>query len=176
MEMLEALSSFLLPLIILIVAFFILFGKRDYFSHFLKGSAEGVRSAIELIPTLCALIVGVNMLRACGALTFLEKILSPVFDFIGIPTEILPLILTRPISGSASLAVFSDIVSTYGPDSFASLCASVIMASSDTVIYVICVYFSCVKIKKTRYSLPLALFVSAICVLLSCILCRIFFE
>ena len=92
-----------------------------------------------------------------------------------VPSEIFPLIITRPISGSASLATFEDILQKCGADSYEALCASLIMASSDTVIYVISVYFSTSSIKKTSYALPCALFISTISVFLSCILVKIFF-
>ncbi|MBO5286546.1 MAG: spore maturation protein [Clostridia bacterium] len=176
MQRIEVVFSYILPCVVALVAIIILFGKKDYFRAFLSGGSDGALTSLKLLPTMCALIVGVNMLRASGALAIIEKILRPVFDFIGVPTEILPLILTRPISGSASLATFNDIISTYGPDSLPALCASIIMASSDTVIYVICIYFSTVKIRRTRYALPVALFLSCLCIILSCILCRVFLN
>lgn len=175
MEILERISYYILPLILLIVALIILFGKKDYFDSFLRGAKNGAVSAVNLLPTLCALIVGVSMLTASGAGELLSQLVSPFFDKIGVPKELFPLILTRPISGSASLATFGEILSQNGADSFPALCASLIMASSDTFVYVICVYFSQVGIKKTRHALPVAIFVSCLSILLSCILCRIFY-
>lgn len=175
MEMLEKISYFVIPTILTFVALIILFGKGDYFDSFLKGAKNGIKSAVSLLPTMCALIVGVSMFTASGACEIISNWLSPAFDFIGIPEEIFPLILTRPISGSASLATYGEIMSTYGPDSFPALCASILIASTDTVIYVICVYFSMSKIKKTRHAFPVAIFVSVFSIFLSCILCRLFF-
>lgn len=176
MTIIETISYFVLPIILLIVALIILIGKKDYFSSFLNGAKEGALSAVNLLPTLCALIVGVGMFSASGASEIISNALSPFLSAIGIPTEIFTLILTRPLSGGASLATYTDIIENVGVDSIAGLCASVIMASSDTVFYVISVYFSSSGIKKTRYALPVALFVSAFSVFLSCILCRAFFE
>ncbi len=175
MEIFEKASAYVIPVLLLCVSLIVLFGKKDYFSSFLDGAKEGAKSSLGLLPTMCALIVGVSMLSASGASSFLASLLSPVLEFLGIPSEIFTLILTRPLSGSASIATFTDILNTLGPDSFGALCASVILASSDTVVYVICVYFSGSGIKKTRYALPVALFVSLFCVFLSCILCRVFF-
>lgn len=175
MEILEKISYFVIPTILTLVALVILFGKKSYFDSFLTGAKNGIKSAVSLLPTMCALIVAVSMFTASGACKIISDFLSPAFDFIGIPKEIFPLILTRPISGSASLATYGEILSTYGPDSFPSLCASVILASTDTFIYVICVYFSMTKITKTRHAMPIALFVSVFSIFLSCILCRLFF-
>ncbi|MBQ4584694.1 MAG: spore maturation protein [Clostridia bacterium] len=176
MEIVEKFSFLVLPLILLVASFIILLGKKkDYFSSFLKGATDGATSAVKLLPTMCALIVGVSMFTGSGISDFIAHILSPFFDKIGVPSEIFPLILTRPISGSASLATFGEILSSNGPDSYASLCASIIMASTDTVIYVICIYFSASRIKHTRHALPIALFISILSIFLSCILARLFF-
>ena len=175
MEKINSISSFIIPIIILGVSLIILFGKRDYFSFFLDGAKQGAISAIKLLPTLCALIVSVSLFTASGAGNFLSSILAPIFSFLHIPPELFPLIITRPISGGASIATFEDILQKCGVDSYEGLCASIIMASSDTAIYVISVYFSTSKIKKTAHALPCAIFVSAISVFLSCILARIFF-
>ena len=175
MEKIEFISSLAMPLIVFLVALIILFGKRDYFSSFIGGAKEGCKSAFSLFPTMCALIVAVSMFTSSGACDLIVEALAPFFSKIGLPSEIFPLILTRPISGSASMATFEEIMSKTGADSFASLCASIIMASSDTVVYVICVYFSTVPIKKTKYALPVAFFVSLFAIFFSTILCRIFF-
>lgn len=175
MEILESISAYVIPLIVLGVGIIILFSKKDRFSSFLNGAKEGAKASINLFPTMCALIVGVSMLSASGAPLVLSKLLAPVFSLVGIPEDIFILILTRPISGSASIATFREILEKCGPDSFSALCASIIMASSDTVIYVICIYFSGSGIKKTRYALPVCLLVSVFCIFLSCIICRLFF-
>ncbi len=175
MQKIEIFSSYIIPIIVLGASLLILLSKKDYFSSFLKGAKDGATSAIRLLPTLCALIVGVSLFNASGACELICKALSPVCEFLHIPTDIFPLILTRPLSGGASIATYEDILIRCGVDSYESICASIIMASSDTVVYVISVYFSSVGIKKTRYALPLALFVSFICVFLSCAIASFFF-
>lgn len=176
MEIVRKISLFVLPLIVFLVAVIILLGKKNYFSSFLKGAKSGVKGAISLLPSMCALIVSVSMFVSSGAEKVISSFLSPFFDFIGVPSGLFPLILLRPFSGSASLATFDEIITRYGVDSLVGICASVIMASSDTVIYVICMYFSTTKIRKTRHAMPIALFVSIFCVFLSCIISRIFLN
>ena len=175
MQKIEFLSSFIIPIIVLGAALLILISKKDYFSSFLNGAKDGAISAIKLLPTLCALIVAVSLFNASGACDYICKALAPLCNFLHIPADIFPLILTRPLSGGASLATYEDILSKCGVDSYEAICASIIMASSDTVFYVIGVYFSSIGIKKTRYALPLALFVSIISVFLSCIVAKFFF-
>ena len=174
MQKIETFSSFIIPTIILGAAILILLSKKDYFSSFLKGAKEGATSAIQLLPTLCALVVGIALFNASGACEMLCHLLSPVCEFLHIPSDILPLIITRPLSGGASIATYEDILARCGVDSYEAICASIIMASSDTVVYVIGIYFSSVGIKRTRYALPCALFVSVICIFLSCAIARIF--
>lgn len=176
MEIVEKISALALPSVILLVALIVLFGKRDYFSHFLSGAREGGLSAVRLMPTMCALVVAISMLSASGATEALAKLAYPLFDFLGIPPEIATMLLIRPFSGSGALASFSEIISELGPDSLPSLCASVIFASSDTFVYVLCVYFSNTQIKKTRHALPICITVSVFSVFLSCVLTRLFFE
>ena len=175
MEIVNKFSYFVLPCVLIFVAFIILIGKRDYFSCFLKGAKNGAKSAFSLLPTMCALIVGVNMLFASGATDIISNLFAPLLEKLGVPSDILPLILTRPLSFGASLASFTDIIDRCGVDSFSAICASIIMASTDTVFYVACVYFSNSGIRKTRYFLPVALFVSIFSVFLSCMLSRLFF-
>ncbi len=176
MEIVRKISLFVLPLIVFLVALIVLLGRKNYFSSFLKGAKAGIRGATSLLPSMCALIVSVSMFVSSGAEKIISSFLSPFFDFIGVPSELFSLILLRPFSGSASLATFDEIITRYGVDSLVGICASVIMASSDTVIYVICMYFSTTKIRKTRHAMPIALFVSFFCVFLSCIISRVFLN
>ena len=107
--MINILSALPMPLILAAVGVILLFGKKDRFESFLIGARQGLQTALQLLPTLCALIVGVSMLNASGAVELLSHILSPIVNFIGVPAEILPLLLTRPFSGSASTASFTEL-------------------------------------------------------------------
>jgi spore maturation protein B len=173
--MIDLISALPMPLILAAVGIIILFGKQNRFDAFLLGAQQGLQTAVQLLPTLCALIVGISMLNASGAIELLSKLLSPIVNAIGIPTEILPLLLTRPFSGSASTASFVELLERVGADSFAGLCASVIFATSDTMVYIISVYFSSVDIKRSGAALPIATAVMLFCIFFSCFLCRLWF-
>ena len=174
--MTEHLSALAIPAVVCIAALFMLFGKKDYFSLFTTGARDGLHTAISILPTLIALMIAINMLNASGILDALCTALSPIAERVGVPTEILPLLLTRPVSGSASTAAYSSLLARYGADSFPALCASVIMGSTDTMLYVICLYFSSVGIRKTRYAIPIAVAVMLFSVFFSCLICRVWFK
>ena len=174
--MIDTLAALAIPAVTLLVGCVMLFGRRNYFDAFTTGAREGLQTALNLCPTLIALTVAISMLNASGAVTLLSDLLAPLADRIGLPPELLPLLITRPFSGSASTAAFNGLLETVGPDSLTGLCASVIFASSDTVVYVIAVYFSSVGIRRTRYALPAALAVMLFCIFFSCFFCRICFT
>lgn len=173
--MVDIISTLPMPLILAVVGTILLFGKKERFDSFLLGARQGLQTAVQLLPTLCALIVGVSMLNASGAVEKLSDLLSPVINAIGVPAELLPLLLTRPFSGSASTASFTELLERVGPDSLAGLCASIIFATSDTMVYIVSVYFSSVGIKRSRATLPIATAVMLFCIFFSCFLCRVWF-
>ena len=133
--MIETLSALAMPLITALVGGVMLFGKRNYFDAFTKGATEGLHTALRLLPTLVGLMVAISMLVASGAVARVCDWLTPLANAIGLPADLLPLLLTRPFSGSASTAAYSALLDEVGPDSFTGLCASVILATSDTVVY-----------------------------------------
>ena len=176
MKILEYIAVMAVPAVVLCAGIIMMFGGKNYFESFIQGAKEGFSTAVGLLPTLVALLAAISMLRASGAIEFIASVLKEPLSKIGIPSEIIPLLLTRPFSGSASSALFSDLLTDAGPGSFASLCAAVIMGSSDTVVYIISVYFSSVNIRKTRYAFPLAFAVMIFCIFFSCFICRIWFK
>lgn len=155
------------PIIFLASFIFALFKKVKLYDSF----TEGVKGAIPLILSIFPYIATVAMLSCLLEVSGLEKtvtnFLQPVFGFLGIPEEIAPLLFVKPLSGSGSIAVLSDILSTYGVDSYISRCACVAYGSSETIFYIGAVYFAGIKRKK----LPLALFISVFATLLSVVLC-----
>lgn len=173
--MIDVISALPMPLILFAVGFILLLSKKDRFTSFLTGATQGLQTAIQLLPTLCALIVGVSMLNASGAVDLLSDLLSPAANALGVPAELLPLLLTRPFSGSASTASFVELLEHVGADSFIGLCASVIFATSDTMVYIISVYYSSVGIKHSRATFPIATAVMLFCIFFSCFLCRVCF-
>lgn len=173
--MIEAISALSVPMVAALAGAIMLFGKQNYFEAFVRGAKEGLNTAVRLLPTLSALLVAISMLSACGILDYISAFLAPLAQRIGVPSQLLPLLITRPFSGSASTAAYTALLEQVGADSFAGLCASVIFGSSDTVVYVITVYFSSVGIKQTRWSFPCAFAVMLFCVFFSCFLCRLCF-
>lgn len=173
--MLETVSASLLPLVIALVGGWMLFGRRDFFSVFVEGAREGLRTAVGLLPTLSALLVSVAMLRASGLPELLSSVLSPLTERLGVPSELLSFLLVRPFSGGASNAAFAELLEEVGADSFAGLCASVIFGSTDTLVYVVSVYSSAAGLRSARGTLPMAVLLFLFCIFFSCFLCRIRF-
>lgn len=163
------------PFVVFLAALIVFAGKKAEFSDFIAGAREGLDTAVGLLPSLVALIVGVKMLTASGFIDFIASFFTPALSRAGVPAELVPMLFTRPFSGSASSAAFAELMQKYGADSFPALCASVLMGSSDTFVYIIGVYFSSVGVKKSRYAFPAALAVMIFCVFLSCLVTRLFF-
>jgi len=164
-----------MPAAILICALLTVFSGRASFDDFLEGTKDGVNICVKLLPTLIVLVSAVTMLSASGATEWLSGKLAPFCEKIGVPPEILPLVLMRPFSGSASSAMIADIFEKYGADSFAGRTASVLLGSSETIIYVAAVYFAAAGVKRTRHALPAAFLTMLFCVFLSSLLCRLMF-
>ena len=146
-----------MPVIILIIILYGFIEKNKVFDIFMEGAKEGVQIVFNLIPTLIGLFVAVGALRNSGILDAIINIILPILEKVNFPKEIMPLAILRPISGSAAMAVATDIMKNYGVDSKIGKIASVIMGSTETTIYTIAVYTSVVKIKKTRGVLIAAL-------------------
>ncbi len=134
-----------------------LFKGDRVFDSFLSGAAKGLRSAVNLLPALMALVLGVTMLRHSGALNVITKLLEPVAGLTGIPVDVLPLTVLSPISGSGSLTMFEQILKEFGPDSMQGKIASIIMGSTETTFYAVTVYYGSVGIKKSGCTVPAAL-------------------
>lgn len=161
----------IIPLIIAAVAVTAAFKKVDIFSSMAVGIGDGLSTLRRIFPSLIIMLTAVYMLRASGVFDYLSKLAAPLFNLFGIPSELAPLVFMRPISGSAGLAITSEIIYTYGADSLIGRTAAVMMGSTETTFYTISIYFGSVGISKTRYAIPAALVadltgfaVSALCV------------
>ena len=133
-------------------------GKRENaYELMLQGAGEGLRLLVSIVPTLVLLLTAVTMLRASGAMELLTGWFAPVFRFVGIPPETAMLVLIRPISGSAAMAVAADLMTTYGVDSQIGRTAAVMLGSTETTFYTLSVYFGAAGIRRTRYTVPAAL-------------------
>ena len=160
-------SLFSVPLIIALFVGLGLVRKVGVYDCFVEGAKDGLQSMVGIIPPLIGLMVAINMFRASGALDLLSGFLSPVLNFLHLPTDVLPLALLRPISGSASTAIVTDIFQNLGPDSQAGKIASVMMGSTETTFYTVAVYFGAVGIKNSRHTLASALTADTVGILLS---------
>lgn len=166
-------SNLAIPFTILIILVYGLIEKNKVFDTFLEGAKEGIQIVVKIFPTLVGLFVAIGALRYSGVLDFIIKLIYPIVNFFNIPTEIMPLAILRPISGSASIAIGSDIMAQYGVDSKIGLISSTIMGSTETTLYTIAVYTSVVGIKKTRFVLLAAIIGDLIGVLSSVIIWNI---
>ena len=151
-------ADYIVPLLILTVSLLALYRKESTYDLLLEGGAEGLKLVAHILPALVFLLTAVQMLKASGAVELLSGLLSPVFSFLGIPSETAMLALIRPISGSAALAVGADLMAQYGVDSTIGRTVAVMLGSTETTFYTISVYFSAAGIRKTRYAVPAALF------------------
>lgn len=157
-DMLATLSVWMIPLLLLAIPLVGLLRRVKVYEAFVEGAAEGFQTAIRVMPYLVAMMVAINIFRASGAMAALAQLLSPVCSLLGIPADIVPLAIMRPLSGSGSLGLTTEIIHTFGPDSFIGKLASVIIGSTDTTFYILTVYFGAVGITKPRYSLFVGLF------------------
>lgn len=146
-------GSIAIPLIMSLIVLTGLVKGVPIFDCFIDGAADGLRVAVKILPALVALLTSVGMLKASGAMDVICFALEPVARFLGLPSEVMPLALLRPISGSGALAIFGDIISTYGPDGFIGRVASVMQGSTETTFYTIAVYYGVTEVKKTRHTL-----------------------
>lgn len=150
-------SDYLIPLLLAGAALYALCWRVDVFSALTTGAGEGLSVVLRILPPLVALLTAVYMLRASGALELLTELLTPVLTFLGIPPETVGLLLIRPVSGSGALAVGSDIMQTYGPDSTIGRTAAVMLGSTETTFYTVAVYYGAAGIRRTRHTIPAAL-------------------
>ena len=149
--------DYVVPVLLLLAAVLALHKRENAYDLMLQGAGEGLRILASLVPALILLLTAVTMLRASGAVELLSGLLAPVFSFFGIPPETALLVLIRPLSGSAALAVGAELMAEYGPDSLIGRTAAVMLGSTETTFYTISVYFGAAGIKKTRYTIPAAL-------------------
>ncbi len=173
--MADKIGIYSVPAVMVVVGIMLLASNSDLFSEFLEGAKEGMKTCVGILPTLIILITAVKMFSASGALDALCGILGKGAQLLGFPSELLPVMIMRPISGSAATATVKQLFESSGADSFAGRCASIIMGASDTIIYTFAMYFGAVGVKKTRHALPAAFLTLVFCAAVSLLLTKIFF-
>lgn len=157
MTIVSYLSEIIIPFVIVFVIGYGIVEKKNVYDIFIKGAKNGVKIVIKLFPTLLAIFLAINMLRNSGVIDFIINFVKPILNILNIPVEIMPLALLRPISGTASVAVATDIIKASGVDSKIGLIAATIMGATETTFYTIALYTSSIKVKKIRFALVASL-------------------
>lgn len=172
MRIINYLSTIAVPMVILLIIIYGVMEKNKVYDTFLEGAKEGIQVVVNIFPTLIGIFLAVGALRSSGLIELIVNMIKPIIQVLQIPAEIMPLALLRPISGSASMAVATDIISQHGVDSTIGLIASTIMGSTETTFYTIALYTSAVGIKKIRFVLAAALIADITGMLISVVICR----
>lgn len=168
-------TDYIVPVLLFAACAVALRKRENPYSLLLEGGSEGLKLLVTLVPTLVLLLTAVTMLRASGAVEVISGFLSPVFHFFGIPPETAILVLLRPISGSAALAVGIELMAEYGVDSLIGRTVAVMLGSTETTFYTISVYFGAAGIQKTRYTVPAALMADFTGFFMAALTVKIFF-
>lgn len=170
MQVIQFLSLWLIPILIACILLHGTYKRAPTYEAFVEGGKEGIQIAFSLIPYLVGMLVAVSVFRASGALDFFISYIKPFIVPLGLPSEVVPLALIRPISGTASLGMVTDLIATYGPDSFIGRLASTIQGSTETTLYVLTVYFGAVGIRKMGDALKVGLLADLISFIVSFII------
>lgn len=166
-------SAYILPILFILLFIYCIYKRLNTYDNFVKGAKGAIKLVVDIFPFIASIMIAVALLRVSGITSWLTQILSPIFNVLGVPSELTELVLLRPFTGSGSYALLEDVLVTYGADSYISRCACVIMGCSETIFYVATVYFSQTKVKKLLYAIPVALICSIVGTILACLLCRI---
>lgn len=171
-EICEQVSLWAIPVILVLVPVIGYFRRVRVYEAFVEGATEGFQTAIRIMPFLVAMMVAINIFRASGALYVCVDFLAPMLELLGVPPELVPLALMRPLSGTGALGLTTELLNTYGPDSMIGRMASTILGSTDTTFYILTVYFGAIGINKPRYSVVVGLLGDIIGFIGSIYICR----
>lgn len=174
-KVLSYISIIAIPLMMIIILLHGWIKGVNMYDSFVEGAADGFKTSIVIMPYLVAIFIAVGVMRKSGSIDYLISLTNPLMTFIGVPPEVLPLAIMRPISGSGSLAILKDILNTYGPDSFIGRLSSTMMGSAETIFYTMAVYFGAVGIKKGRHTLGAALISHLASIIAAVVICTYFF-
>lgn len=175
MKTLSFYAAYIIPAAVLIIILGGILKKINVFDVFCKGAFEGLKTSVSIIAPICALTVSIYAMRSSGLLGALSQLIRPVTSFIGLDENLLPLALLRPISGSGSLGIVTDIVSQFGGDSFIARTACVMAGSTETTFYTLALYFGASHVKNTRHAVQAALMADITSLAVSLAVCKIFF-
>ncbi len=166
-------SAYIIPVLFISLFCYAKYKKINAYDTFVKGAKKAIPLVIDIFPFIATIMVAVTLLRTSGAILLLAKVFSPVFSFLGIPGELIELVLLRPFTGSGSYAILNDVLLQYGSDSYISRCACVILGCSETIFYVTTVYTSQTKVKRLLYAIPIALIASVVGSVVACLICKV---
>ena len=170
-----SLSLYILPLMILGILLAGIIKKIPVYEEFIEGAKDGFKVSVTIIPYLVAIIVGISMFKASGSIDLIVQAIGGLLEKLSIPADILPIMITRSLSGSATLGLFSDIAVTHGAESYVTKLAAIMVGSSETTFYVLAVYFGAIGIKKYRYALLTGILADIIGIVLAILVARAFF-
>jgi spore maturation protein B len=170
-EVVDLISLWAIPVLLVIIPLYGLIRKVKVYEAFIDGAKEGFEVAVRIIPYLVAILVAIGMFRASGAMNLVTEGLRPMLTAVRFPPELFPLAVLRSLTGSGSLALMTDMVKTFGPDSLLSRMAATMYGSSETTFYVLAVYFGAIGVKKTRHAVPAALIADLVAVIASIAIC-----
>lgn len=173
--MINTISLYLLPTLILIILTVAIIKKVPIYEEFTEGAKDGFKVSVNIIPYLVAIIVGISMFRASGAMESISNLLSPILSKLAIPADSIPIMITRSLSGSATLGLFSEIAHKFGPDAYITKLCAVMVGSSETTFYVLSVYFGSVGITKFRYAILVGLIADAIGIIAAISVCSLIY-
>ncbi|MGI5875702.1 MAG: spore maturation protein [Dethiobacteria bacterium] len=169
-------SAWVVPTLILLALLYAYFCKVNLFDTFVEGAKEGFEMSVKLIPFLVGMMVAIGLFRDSGAMELVSDALTPLLQLIGIPAEVLPLAFMRPVSGSSALAITTELIHSFGPDSLIGRMAATIQGSTDTTLFVLTVYFGAVGIRKTRHALAVGLLADVAGILAAVLVCNMVFS
>ncbi len=166
-------SVYIIPVLFIALFMYCYIKKVNTYDTFVKGAKKAIPLVVDIFPFIATIMIAVALLRASGITSILAGLLSPAFNLLGIPSELIELVLLRPFTGAGSYGLLEDVLVRYGPDSYISRCACVILGCSETIFYVATVYFSQTKVKKLLYAIPVALLCALVGSVVACLLCKI---
>ncbi len=174
-HIMDAVSRWAIPLIFAGVLVYGLYRKIDVYSVFLEGAKEGMEITVKILPYVVSIFVALGIFRDSGAMTLLSRVLAPVLRPLGVPAEVLPLMLIRPLSGAGALAITAELLRHNGPDSYVGRLASTLQGSTDTTFYILSVYFGAVGIRRIRHALLVGLLADLLGFVMAVVLVRLVF-
>lgn len=174
-NILDAISLYAIPFILVSIPLYGMAKKVNVYETFTEGAKEGFQTAVNIIPFLIGILVAIGAFRASGGMDLLTNLLSPITEAFGMPGEVVPLALMKPLSGGGASGLMNDLFTTYGPDSLIGRMASIMSGSTETTLYVLAVYFGAIGIKKTRHAVPAGLIADVVGILTAVFVTNIMF-